>query len=160
MGLLREAFLALLFLVFHKWTALRDTKIYSRHLRWWYHFFMTFSSSAHCSLGTVALQTNLQQDIASLCDWSSRNRMILNTTKTKSMLVTGKRLKSQINRSGSAGRWSSHWTSHAPEATWGAIDEELTFKKHFDQLCKKISPQIGLLNNMRTYLPIREGELF
>lgn len=61
---------------------------------------MTFSSSAPCSLGTVALQTNLQQDIASLCDWSSRNRMVLNTSKTKSMLVTGKRLKSQINRSG------------------------------------------------------------
>jgi len=61
---------------------------------------MTFSSSAHCSLGRVALQTNLQQDIASFCDWSSRNRMVLNTTKTKSMRVTGKRLKSQIYGSG------------------------------------------------------------
>ena len=55
----------------------------------------TFSSSAHGSLGTVALQTNLKQDIYSLCDWSSGNRMVLNANKTKSMPVTGKRLKSQ-----------------------------------------------------------------
>ena len=40
------------------------------------------------------------------------------------------------------------------------IDEELTFKKHVDQLCKKISLKIGLLNKMRIYLPIRERELF
>ena len=40
------------------------------------------------------------------------------------------------------------------------IDEELTFKKHVDQLCKKISLKIGLLNKMRIYLPIREREFF
>ena len=37
-------------------------------------------------------------------------------------------------------------------------DEELTFKEHFDQLCEKISPKIGLLNKMRAYQP--KGELF
>ena len=73
------------------------------------------------------------------------------------MLVTGKRLKSQINGSCldlQAGGTAIEQVMHQklPGVT---IDEEITFKEHVHQLCKKISPTIGL-----TYLPIGEGELF
>ena len=97
-----------------------------------------------------------------MCDWSSRNRMVLNTNKTKLMLVTGKRLKSQINGSGldlQAGGVAIEPLMHQ-KLLGVTTDVELTFKEHFDQLCEKISPKIGLLNKMCTYHPIREGELF
>ena len=88
--------------------------------------------------------------------------MVLNTNKTKSMLVTGKRLKSQINGSGldlQAGGVAIEQVIHQ-KLLVVTTDVELTFKEHFDQLGEKISPKIGLLNKMRTYQPIREGELF
>ena len=78
------------------------------------------------------------------------------------MLLTEKRLKSQTSGSGldlHAGGVATEQVMHQ-QLLGATIDEELTFKEHSDQLCKKISPKIGLLDNMRTYLPIREGELF
>ena len=90
--------------------------------------------------------------------------MVLNANKTKSMLraVTGKRIKSQINGSGldlQAGGVAIEQVMHQKLLRVPA-DEELTFKEHVDQLCKNVSPEIGLLNKMRTYLLIRERELF
>ena len=38
----------------------------------------TFPSSAHCTLGTTVVETNLQEDIDRLCAWSAQNRMVLN----------------------------------------------------------------------------------
>ena len=72
--------------------------------------------------------------------------MVLNTNKTKSMLVTVKRLKSQINGSGldlQAGGVAIEQVMHQ-KLLGVTIDVELTFKEHFDQLCEKISPIIGL----------------
>ena len=73
------------------------------------------------------------------------------------MLVTGKWLKSQINGSGldlQAGGAAIEQVMHQ-KLLGVTIDEELPFKEHVHQLCKKISPKIGL-----TYLPIGERELF
>lgn len=78
------------------------------------------------------------------------------------MLEIGKRLKSQISGSDldlQAGGVAIEQVMHQ-KLLGVTTDEELTFKEHFDQLCEKISPKIGLLNKMRTYQPIREGELF
>ena len=92
--------------------------------------------------GTAAVETNLQEDIDSLCAWSAQNRMFLNARKTKSILVTGKRLKSHQKLLGVT------------------IGQQLTFKKHVDKLCKKLSKKIGLLKKFRAYLPIDERRLF
>ena len=59
----------------------------------------TFSSSSHFSVASTELQVNLQHDIDKLCQWSDKNRMVLNDDKTKSILITGKRLKSRMQLS-------------------------------------------------------------
>ena len=77
----------------------------------------------------------LKHDSYSLCDWHSRNRMVLNANKTKSMLVTGKWLKSQINGSGldlQAGGAAIEQVMHQ-KLLGVTIDEELTFK---EQTCR------------------------
>ena len=77
----------------------------------------------------------LKHDSYSLCDWYSRNRMVLNANKIKSMLVTGKWLKSQINGSGldlQAGGAAIEQVMHQ-KLLGVTTDEELTFK---EQTCR------------------------
>ena len=53
----------------------------------------TLSASAAVS-DLPAVQQRLQEDITRIADWTSENRMVLN--KTKTLLVTGKRLEKKI----------------------------------------------------------------
>ncbi|PFX23820.1 putative RNA-directed DNA polymerase from transposon BS [Stylophora pistillata] len=96
----------------------------------------TFSSSAHCTLGTMAVETNLQEDIDSLCAWSAQNRMVLNARKIKSILVTGKRLKSRVR--GSSLKLQANGTAIEQvvhqKLLGVTIDQELTFKEHEEKL--------------------------
>ena len=39
------------------------------------------------------IQQRLQDDISKIADWTYDNKMVLNASKTKSILVTGKRLQ-------------------------------------------------------------------
>ena len=52
----------------------------------------SLSTSAVVSDLTV-IQQRLQDDINKIADWTSDNKMVLNASKTKSLLVTGKRLE-------------------------------------------------------------------
>ena len=53
----------------------------------------TLSQSTNVS----AIQSNLQKSAYDLSKWSNDNLMILNCFETKTMLVTGKRLKKKLN---------------------------------------------------------------
>ena len=52
----------------------------------------TLSTSAVVS-DLPAIKQRLQEDINKITDWTSDNKMVLNASKTKSLLVTGKRLE-------------------------------------------------------------------
>ena len=56
----------------------------------------TLSASAAVS-DLPAVQRRLREDINRIADWTSENRMVLNTSKTKTLLVTGKRLEKKIS---------------------------------------------------------------
>ena len=60
----------------------------------------TLSASAAVS-DLPAVQQRLQEDINRIADWTTENRMVLNTSKTKTLLVTGKRLERKFPRQGS-----------------------------------------------------------
>ena len=42
------------------------------------------------------IQQRLQDDIIKIADWTYDNKMVLNASKTKSILVTGKRLEKKV----------------------------------------------------------------
>ena len=44
-----------------------------------------------------AVQQRLQEDMNRIAYWTSENRMVLNTSKTKTLLLTGKRLEKKIS---------------------------------------------------------------
>ena len=49
----------------------------------------TISHSAHYQVAPNAVSEGLQEDVVEVLNWSSSNKMLLNESKTKSMLVTG-----------------------------------------------------------------------
>ena len=59
----------------------------------------TISHSCHYQAAPNAVSEGLQEDIVEVLNWSSRNKVLLNESKTKSMLVTGKRLVKKIEHS-------------------------------------------------------------
>ena len=84
--------------------------------------------------------------------------MILSATKTKSMLVTGKRLhfcladcQFEITANG-----TQIEQVHSKKLLGLVLDDPLTFDDHVDQLCKKLVQRIGVLKQIKSYLPIRE----
>ena len=120
------------------------------------------SSSSHYSLGVTELQPNLQLHVDCLSEWSLQNHMVLNTDKTKSILVSGKRLRSRLDNSTLDlqlnGTTIGQVTSQ--KLLGVTLDEELSFREHVEKLCKKLSQKIGLLNKIHSYLPIQERKLY
>jgi hypothetical protein len=57
---------------------------------------LSYSSDVKNAPDTVS--TNLQRDIDETVKWSNENKMIVNKSKTKCMIVTGKRLVKHINK--------------------------------------------------------------
>ena len=123
---------------------------------------MTLCCSAHFSTGLMQVQTNLQNDKDKLFNWSDENYMVLNASKTKSILLIGQRLQSRLQNSTlvlcASGVPIQQVSSQ--KLLGVIIDEKLTFNEHVDYLCKKPSQKIGLLKKMRPSLPIRERKLF
>ena len=89
----------------------------------------TLSASAAVS-DLPAVQQRRQEDInRRIADWASENRMLLNTSKTKTLLVTGKRLEKKISNKALKiacnGSEIEQVTSQA--ATWGNIRQPPKF---------------------------------
>jgi hypothetical protein len=122
----------------------------------------TFSSSSYFSVASTELQVNLQHDIDKLCQWSDKNKMVLNADKTKSILITGKRLKSRMQLSSLPLTASdSNIELVSSQKLLGVIiDEHLTFKEHINKLSKNLSKKVSLLRKIRRYLPLLERKLF
>ena len=59
----------------------------------------TISYSTHYTVAMNCISDGLQTDIDEILNWSADNKMILNETKTKSMLVTGKGLAKKMEQS-------------------------------------------------------------
>ena len=120
----------------------------------------TISNSAPWS-DSQTLSDNLCRSTSNLEHWSENNHLQLNTDKTKSMLVTGKRLKAKLsldeqvlNIITTRGLLLEQVSCY--KALGVILDENLSFNDHTDELCKKLTKRIGLLNSIKHNLPIRE----
>ena len=90
---------------------------------------------------SLSRQVNLQHNIDKLCQWSDKNKMVLIADKTKSILITGKRLKSRMQLSSLPLTASdSNIELVSSQKLLGVIiDEHLTFKEHINKLSKNLS---------------------
>ena len=122
----------------------------------------TISYSTHYTAAPNDISDGLQTDIDEILNWSADNKMILNETKTKSMLVTGKRLAKKMEQS----TLQLHVNSTELEQVSShkllgvTIDSQLTFDQHVEKLCTKLSQRIAVLRKIRRFLPLDQRKLY
>ena len=116
-----------------------------------------------------SIQTDLEntlnrtwQDVET---WANTNKLPLNQSKTKTLLITGKRLAKKI---------SSEDTKLSVVTNEGItleqvetakllgleLDSELSFSSHVDKLCRKLAQRIGVLNKIKSCLPVKQRILY
>ena len=119
----------------------------------------TLSSSNHFSK-VNAIQCELQSSANELARWTNENFMVLNCTKTKSMLITGKRLKKKLVSDYESLRINLDGNKidqvKSQKLLGVILDDELSFDEHIDKLCSKLAQHIGLLKKIRNYLHLKE----
>ena len=97
---------------------------------------------------------NLQRALDCLKDWCKQNGMILNTEKTKVMLLATRQKRLHIDES----IFVLTYNNIDLQITTGDkilginIEQNLQWKKHFQVVCKKVSSYIWLLHRISSYL--------
>ena len=123
----------------------------------------TISYSTHYTAAPNDILHCLQTNIDEILNWSADNKMILNETKTKSMLVTaGKRLAKKMEQS----TLQLHVNSTELEQVNShkllevTIDSQLTFDQQVENLSTKLSQRIAVLRKIRRFLPLDQRKLY
>ena len=87
--------------------------------------------------------------------------MVQNASKTKSRLVTGKRLQKKAPDTNLKltcnGSEIEQITSH--KLLGLKLDNHLSFTEHIDDICKKVSKRIALLKKIKRSLPLAERKI-
>ena len=104
----------------------------------------------------------LQADVGNVAQWTTENKMVLNESKTKTMLVAGKRLQKKMSSTSLTGLVNSvelkQVQSH--KLLGVIIDTQLNFNDHIDNLCKGLTQCIAVLKKIRCNLPLDQLILY
>ena len=111
-------------------------------------------STLHSAASEVPkINDNLQQGLTNVSKWCSKNKMIINPSKTKCMLVTT-RQKHQLNppplnlcfENSPIQQVNKH------KLLGVIIDEQLSWKPHMNKICNTISRSIFMLSKLKPIL--------
>ncbi len=124
----------------------------------------TIKASAHYS-NIQSLTDDLNKDIQAVGKWATNNKMLINVDKTKSLLVTGKRIAKKLHDDITPCLNLKINNSEILEVSKLKLlgltyDRNMTFETHIDQLCKKLSKRLGLLKHISPYLKKRQRETY
>ena len=88
--------------------------------------------------------------------------MVLSTSKTKTLLITGKRLEQKIsNKALKIAYNGSEIEQVTSQKLLGVLlDSHLNFNEHIDDLWKKVAQAIAVLKKIKRNLPLAERKLF
>ena len=101
------------------------------------------------------VERNLNQLAAEVSTWANINRMALNATKTKSMLVSSpQKLNTLLSQSLNVAVNDSKVEQVTEAKVLGVtFDHTLSWEGHVETLCKKLNSRITLLRRIQPYLP-------
>ena len=95
------------------------------------------------------LEQNLNSSIAEIAEWAVFNKLLINESKTKAILITAKRLPSKINYEMALTINGTKLEVVPSVKLLGLeIDSELSFNSHVEKLCTKLSQRIGILKKI------------
>ena len=108
----------------------------------------------YCSSDNIKnCQSNLQDIINCIVKWLDVNRLIINTSKSHSIMFGSKNKISNCNLNVHIKDKILSQISDC-KLLGIYIDENLTWKKHCTELCKKMSKKFGLMKRLRSVLPL------
>ena len=110
------------------------------------------------------LNEKLSLEVSNVQNWAITNKLPLNTTKTKTILISGKRLKAKLTPKNQTLNIKLNddilEQEHTVKLLGFNIDEDLNFDTHVDTIAMKLSKRIGILKSIKSYLPRNERILF
>ena len=119
-------------------------------------------SSLHTSSKNIeTVESSLQHSLNEVFDWCTMNRMVLHPKKTKAMVITSRQkhqlqpltLKLQINNE-TVEQVSNH------RVLGIMVDQELRWHVHINNVCKRVSQNLYLLNKLTQYVNVATRKLF
>jgi len=92
------------------------------------------------------LQNSVNHEMTKVMDWLTANKLSLNISKTKYMLITNKHVRNEsfvlnVNRNRMTYKYLGV-----------IVDEKLTWKEHCKQLCSTISKYYGVMYEVKHYV--------
>ena len=122
----------------------------------------TVTATAHWESASTVIQRQLQEDIDQVTKWTVANKMILNSSKTKSMIVTGVRLANKFSQPelNILVHKNKVEEVNVHKLLGVYIDKELNFTEHVNVMCKKLAQRIGVLKKIKRHLPLEERKLY
>ena len=127
-----------------------------------YHYTLTVNTDFYADDTTLyisgetleIIQRNLQVALDCLAKWCKCNGMVINTTKTKVMLITTHQKRaSLINGQLSLQLNDNELNMITNDKVLGIIiDHNLTWSQHVDKVCKKITTNLWLLARIKEFL--------
>ena len=123
----------------------------------------TLLASSDCA-NVEELKNTLSSEVSNVNEWATNNKLPLNCSKTKTILIDGPRLRKRLRNEDR--KLEIELKGNTLEQVENVkllgleLDEELSFDIHIDSLCKKISKRIGILNRIKAYLPRAERILY
>lgn len=108
------------------------------------------------------LKLNLQEALFSLHIWCKQNGMLLNTEKTKVMIITTRQKRIHIDESILTLSYNGTELNltTADKILGVNIDANLTWNEHFNFICKKISTYIWLLSRIQHFINYEHKVIF
>ena len=104
------------------------------------------------------LQDKLNHDLASVTNWMRSNKLTLNTSTSKFMLVGSRRRLGAIQSIEIQGTGEHLERVHSFKHLGIIINEQLDWSDHIDYIQKKVSSRLGFLRRIR-HLPIKTRKL-
>ena len=114
----------------------------------------------HSDLKT--LQRNLQKSLNLLHDWCRKNGMVLNTLKTKVMLITSRQKRNNLHESTLTLTYSDMdiRMTTSDKILGVYVDENLCWNDHYQHISKKVSSYLWLLSKIKSYLSLNHKLLY
>ena len=108
------------------------------------------------------LQQNLQKSLSLLNTWCKQNGMVINTDKTKVMLITSRQKRQSLQHDNLILKMNEvDLKLSSNEKILGInIDENLVWNGHYQYISKKIASSLWLLSQIKSFLSVDDKLLF